>query len=130
MHLKNEPRLETHAHTSTPEHIAKTLILIQSAAQNNRIAQLRHRLSDNGSMSRGWESKSVEFQMEEAEARRNATRATPPSAEQMRLESERRSLELSRTRVLKDIETATNPRRRTQLEAALHHLDAKLAELK
>jgi hypothetical protein len=81
-------------------------------------------------MSRGWESKSVEFQMEEAEARRNATRVTPPSAEQVRLESERKSLELSRTRVLKDLETATHPRRRAQLEAALHHLEAKLAELK
>jgi len=48
----------------------------------------------------------------------------------VRLESERKSLELSRTRVLKDLETATNPRRRAQLEAALHHLEAKLAELK
>jgi len=31
MHLENEPRLEAHAHTSTPEHVAKTLILIQTA---------------------------------------------------------------------------------------------------
>ena len=81
-------------------------------------------------MSRGWESKDVESQMEEAAARRAATRQAPRTAEQVRLQSERQSLELSRTRVLKDIEAATNPRRREQLEAALLHLDRKLADLK
>jgi hypothetical protein len=81
-------------------------------------------------MSRGWESKDVESQMEEAAARRAAAHQTPPTAEQIRLQSERQSLELSRTRVLRDLETATNPRRREQLEAALQHLDRKLAELK
>ena len=81
-------------------------------------------------MSRGWESKDVESQMEEAASRRSAARRTPPTAEQIRLQSERQSLELSRTRVVKDLETATNPRRRDQLEAALQHLDRKLAELK
>jgi hypothetical protein len=81
-------------------------------------------------MSRGWESKDVESQQEEAAARRAATPKTPPTPEQLRLQSERRSLELSRTRVLKDLEAATHPRRRGQLEAALHHLDLKLGELK
>jgi hypothetical protein len=81
-------------------------------------------------MSRGWESKDVESQMEEAAARRAAARGIPPTAEQVRLQSERQSLELSRTRVLKDIEACTNSRRREQLEAALLHLDRKLAELK
>lgn len=80
-------------------------------------------------MSRGWESKDVESQMEAAAAKRSAARQTPPSPEQIRIDSERKSLELSRTRVLKDLEAATHPRRREQLEAALHHLDAKLAEL-
>ncbi len=81
-------------------------------------------------MSRGWESKDVESQMEEAALRRSATRQTPPTAEQIRLQSERQSLELSRTRVIKDIDASTNPRRREQLEAALVHLDRKLADLK
>jgi hypothetical protein len=81
-------------------------------------------------MSRGWESKDVESQMEEAAARRAASRQTPPTAEQIRLQTERQSLELSRTRVLKDLEAATNPRRREQLEAALQHLDRKLADIK
>jgi hypothetical protein len=81
-------------------------------------------------MSRGWESKDVESQQEEAASRRAAARQTPLSAEQIRLQTERKSLELSRTRVLKDLEAATHPRRREQLEAALLHLDRKLAELK
>jgi len=81
-------------------------------------------------MSRGWESKDVESQQEEAAARRSAARQTPPTGEELRLQSERKSLELSRTRVLKDLETATHPRRREQLEAALRHLEEKLAGLK
>lgn len=80
-------------------------------------------------MSRGWESKDVESQMEEAAARRAAPRQKPPSAEQVRLSTERTSLELSRTRVIKDLEAATHPRRREQLQAALDHLERKLAEL-
>jgi len=80
-------------------------------------------------MSRGWESKDVESQMEEAASRRAAARQTPLTDEQIRLHTERKSLELSRTRVLKDLEAATHPRRREQLEAALRHLDRKLAEL-
>ncbi len=81
-------------------------------------------------MSRGWESKDVESQMEEAASKRAAARRTPLSAEEVRVRSERTSLELSRTRVLKDLEGTAHPRRREQLEAALRHLDRKLAELK
>lgn len=80
-------------------------------------------------MSRGWESKDVESQQEEAAARRAAARQTPLTPEQIRLQAARQSLELSRTRVLKDLEAATHPRRREQLEAALRHLDQKLAAL-
>jgi hypothetical protein len=80
-------------------------------------------------MSRGWESKSVESQMEEAAARRDAAQRTPLTAEQIRLRSERQSLELSRTRVLKDLESATHARRRGQLQAALRHLESKLSAL-
>jgi len=80
-------------------------------------------------MSRGWESKSVESQMEEAALRRDAARQTPLTAEEIRIRSERQSLELQRTRILRELELATHPRRREQLEAALRHLNGKLAEL-
>jgi hypothetical protein len=80
-------------------------------------------------MSRGWESKDIEFQQEEAAARRATAKQTPLTAEEVRLRTERESLQLSRTRVLKDLETTMHPRRREQLESALRHLDRKLAEL-
>lgn len=84
---------------------------------------------ENGGMSRGWESKDVESQMEEAAARRGAARQVPLTPEEIQLRSERESLGLSRTRVLKDLETAIHARRREQLEAALRHLNEKLAAL-
>ena len=80
-------------------------------------------------MSRGWESKDVESQMEEAAARRAAAKLTPPTAEELRLKTERESLELSRKRVLSDLETTSHPRRREQLESALRHLEEKIASL-
>ncbi|HEV2383632.1 MAG TPA: hypothetical protein VG206_28065 [Terriglobia bacterium] len=39
-------------------------------------------------------------------------------------------LELSRTRVLRDLAVATHPRHREVLEAALKHLEEKIAGLK
>ena len=84
---------------------------------------------DNKGVSRGWESKDVESQMEEAAARRSASKRPAPTAEQVRVKAERESLELSRKRVLGDLEAAAHPRRREQLESALRHLDEKLASL-
>ena len=80
-------------------------------------------------MSRGWESKDVESQQQEAAARRAANRVTPVSPNQLKIEAERKSLELSRTRVLNDLANTTNFRRQEQLRAALKHLEQKLAEL-
>lgn len=80
-------------------------------------------------MSRGWESKDVESQMEEAAAKRELAGKARPSPDEIRRATERNSLELSRARVLKDLENATHPRRRQQLEAALEYLNGKLAAL-
>jgi hypothetical protein len=78
-------------------------------------------------MARGWESKSVESQMETA-----ATRRTEPviglSVEEAQLLRQQESLKLSRTRILNDLEKATHPRYREQLKAALLHLDQKLSQ--
>jgi hypothetical protein len=81
-------------------------------------------------MARGWESKSVESQIESAESRRAASRRAEISALEAERTRQRQSLMLSRTRVLHDLENATNPGYRKVLEAALKHLDQKLAELK
>ena len=67
--------------------------------------------------------------MEEAAARHAASKEPPPTPDELRLKAERESLELSRKRVVADLENATHPRRREQLESALRHLDEKLANL-
>jgi hypothetical protein len=81
-------------------------------------------------MARGWESKSVESQIESAESKRAASRSRQLNAAEAARIQQRESLLLSRTRVLHDLEHAANPRYRKVLEAALKHLDEKLAELK
>ena len=80
-------------------------------------------------MARGWESKEVESQIEAAETR--AAEASKPrlTPEQIVREREIDSLKLSRTRVLRDLETAMNPRYREMLRESLAFLDAKIAQL-
>ena len=80
-------------------------------------------------MARGWESKSIESQVEAAEARRESRQGpqiTAAEAEKVRC---RESLLLSRTRVLRDLQETQNARYRETLSAALKHLDEKLDEL-
>ncbi len=81
-------------------------------------------------MARGWESKSVESQIEFAESRRAATRGIQLTAMEAERTRQREHLLLSRTRVLRDIEQANNPRYQEILRAALKHLDDKLLDLK
>jgi hypothetical protein len=79
-------------------------------------------------MARGWESKSVEAQQQEAatqSADGNQVRLTPEQAETKR---KRDSLLLSRKDLEQKIATATNPRYRQMLEAALAEVEARLAE--
>lgn len=78
-------------------------------------------------MARGWESKSVESQIEDAEARKNLGVALAP--EERAAQQKRQGLELSRKRVLHDLETATSPVRRASLEQALAFLEAEIATL-
>jgi ATP-dependent Lon protease len=80
-------------------------------------------------MARGWESKSVEDQVETAAAAKQ-TRApahlTPQQREQQTL---KQSLLMSRAQTLKRLESATNPNYRTQLERALKYLDEQLGQI-
>jgi hypothetical protein len=79
-------------------------------------------------MARGWESKSVESQQDDA---RNDHKVMKPrlSAEDAVKERQRRSLELARRRVLQQIENAGNPAYRQILEQSLAELDAQLSRL-
>lgn len=75
-------------------------------------------------MARGWESKSVESQQETAPDRTELS--TPDQRER---EQKRKSLELSRRRVLHEMETTRSEMRRASLEQALAFLDEEIAKL-
>jgi hypothetical protein len=80
-------------------------------------------------MARGWESKSVEEQIDMAESRRNAASATQLTPEAQNKLRKREGLLLSRTRVVREMETSQNPRYKAVLTKALAGLDAQIAEL-
>jgi hypothetical protein len=81
------------------------------------------------SMARGWESKDVEAQVESNEVGKTASGREPKSDQQLLREQDIRQLRLSRTRIVNDLNTATHPNHRKSLEAALAHLDKKIADL-
>jgi len=78
-------------------------------------------------MARGFESKQVEAQQEEA-ARPRTTAAARSREEAERIDR-RRTLELSRARLAADLGRATVPAHRQMLEQALAALDGQLREL-
>ncbi|HYP05234.1 MAG TPA: hypothetical protein VER03_03285 [Bryobacteraceae bacterium] len=81
-------------------------------------------------MARGWESKSVEEQMESAESRRQERKAADAvTSEQARLDAERDALRMQLTRIRREYEDARHDRHREQLEGAIKHLEEKLASL-
>jgi len=79
-------------------------------------------------MARGWESKDVESQMEDAREARSL-HASRPNLEELKLAKDREALLLQRTRVLADLETAVKPGYREILRRSLEFLDEKLAAL-
>ena len=78
-------------------------------------------------MARGWESKSVESQIEDAAARKE--RGAALTAEEREQKKKRDGLDLSRRRVLQEIETTRSAIRRASLEQTLAFLDEELAKL-
>jgi hypothetical protein len=80
-------------------------------------------------MARGWESKSIETQIDMAEDRTAVARAKVLSQVSLDLLRKKESILMSRTRVVRDLETAQNPRYRAVLSKALADLDAQLSTL-
>jgi hypothetical protein len=78
-------------------------------------------------MARGWESKSVEAQQADREAREKP--AEPLSATNAAQLARRRTLELARTRAIADLSSASSPEYRRMLEAAIQSLDEQLQRL-
>ena len=82
----------------------------------------------NQYMARGWESKSVESQMESAKEG-NAVAGPQPTDKEKQSQRERQRLLLSRTYVLRQIEASSNERYTQSLRQALNDLDQKIAKL-
>jgi hypothetical protein len=79
-------------------------------------------------MARGWESKSIEAQIDEAEVHHpSAALQNTLPAEKLELIRKKESILLSRTRVERDLESARNPRYKAILTKALADLDAQLS---
>jgi hypothetical protein len=78
-------------------------------------------------MARGFDSKFVEAQQEEAGREKVIRPGLSP--EQQAAEVRRQALRLSRARAADDLNRATVPAHRRMLEAAITALDAQLADL-
>jgi hypothetical protein len=79
-------------------------------------------------MARGWESKSVEAQQEDA-AQSKISRKPLLTREEAHQERELISLRLSLKRVIEQLKTVSNPRRRAMLELARNDLERKIERL-
>ena len=80
-------------------------------------------------MARGWESKSVEDQISEAEAEKALREKPVRSLAERERETRKQSLVLSRSQILDRIKVAQNARYRAQLETALDHIEKQLRDL-
>jgi hypothetical protein len=78
-------------------------------------------------MARGWESKSVEEQQAAATTPQQWKKPLTPKEKAVRQQLE--ALQLSRKRILQQIEVAQNPHHRQVLENALADLNSRLARL-
>lgn len=80
-------------------------------------------------MARGWESKDVESQQELREEARKRLNVGAKSAEEIERERRLEDLKLNRTRVLRDLSIAANPRYRRMLEESYRFLEAEIEKL-
>jgi hypothetical protein len=78
-------------------------------------------------MARGWESKSVEAQIDMAEDRRAVPTGEKYTPQTLDLIRKKETILLSRTRVVREMESAQNPRYKAVLNKALTDLDAQLS---
>jgi hypothetical protein len=78
-------------------------------------------------MARGWESKSVEAQQDEAS--RDRVRKPQLTPSQQANAERRATLELTRARAAADLERATVPHHRQMLEKAIASIDEQLNQL-
>ena len=80
-------------------------------------------------MARGWESKNVESQMEDQARQSPGRRDDERARDDIERDHRKRSLEMTRRSVARDLESSRSPVHRTALEHALRHLDDEMKKL-
>jgi len=80
-------------------------------------------------MARGWESKAVADQLEERESRQQQSSKTQTTKEQRMLKERLDSLQLSRSRLLQQLEHARHPAHRNVLLNGLKALEREIEEV-
>jgi hypothetical protein len=75
-------------------------------------------------MARGWESKSVEAQMEEAAV--SSTHKPPLSPQQIEAKQKRETLMLTKKKLQADLERSSNPRHQEMLQRAIEEVEKQL----
>jgi len=82
----------------------------------------------NWNMARGWQSKSVESQLEDATVNASSqTERNSPSAEQVHQQIRKANLLLSRKRILQQLEASNSERYSELLRRSLNELDTQLS---
>ncbi len=79
-------------------------------------------------MARGWESKSVEDQINEREAEAKTAGKKKLSRSEMEQQSKREGILLARSRTVTALESTSDERYRALLTRTLAHLDSELAK--
>ena len=80
-------------------------------------------------MARGFDSKSVEYQQEEALRGRQDKKGRPLSEEERARLQRRQTLKLARARTAADLSRASSPAQQEMLKRAIASLDAELKAL-
>ena len=80
-------------------------------------------------MAKGWESKSVESQVEDSQAQDSGKRGVQLTPVQLDTRRRREVLFLSRTRVQRDLQSSQDQRYRDLLTRALSDIEAQLSAL-
>jgi hypothetical protein len=78
-------------------------------------------------MARGWESKSIEQQIEDARTDANRSPALTSAPAEAELRQRREGLLLQRSQILQEIESAHNLRYRELLNEMLRHVESQLS---
>jgi hypothetical protein len=93
------------------------------------VTTIQERAAYNRYMARGWESKSVEAQIEESVASGPAKSKAQLTAEELERRQKKADLMLSRSRIVQQLEESSNERYSDLLRRTLADLDAQIAEL-